>query len=102
MRIARVFFDTHMGKNFRGLKKVCAENGLKNEDIQNSYLVFINSKHTKFKVLLGNKYLVYHDNGNKPVPLDAIRFLPRAFEGEQFVFDKAVKALLQEKLSLPN
>ena len=61
---------------------------------------FMNSKHTKFKMLIGNKYLVYHDNGDRKIPLEAIQHLPSAITGDRFTFDKALEITMREKLGL--
>jgi len=95
MQIARVFLDVHMGKNFTGLLDILRKEKVNNQ--LNQYVVFINSKHTKFKVLVGDKYLVYHDNKDKRFPIDAIKYLPLAFEGKEFKFSKAVEKLIKEK-----
>lgn len=96
MQIAQVFFDTHMGKNFAGLTEI-----LKKAKVnpQNSYIVFLNKRKTKFKLLFSDKYLVYHDNKDQPIDLNSIRHLPKAFEGERFVFSRAVEAAIHEKFN---
>lgn len=99
MRIARVFFDVHMAKNFNGLLSICHKAGIKPEAEGESYIVFVNGAHTKFKLLVGNQYIVYHDNRTRRFPLDAIRYLPDAFNGKSFVFEKAIEKSLQEKLN---
>lgn len=95
MQIARVFFDTHMGLAFKGLEDLCRKN--KVNPSYEQYVMFINKKRTKFKLLIGNKYLVYHDNKNQPFPLEAIRNLPLAFAGDTFDFSKAMDKTIQEK-----
>lgn len=99
MQIARVFFNVHMGQNFQGLLRICRDNRLKPEQNPESYVVFINTAKTKFKLLIGDKYLVYHSNGNKVIPLDAIQFLPHAFTGREFKFDAAIEKLVRNKLN---
>lgn len=99
MRIARVFFDVHMGQNFKGLLSLCHKAQIRPEAMGESFIVFLNKKKTKFKLLVGHNYLVYHDNKNNQVPLDAIRYLPSAFSGNEFSFDKAIKESLVKKLN---
>lgn len=101
MRVARVFFDVHMGQNFRGLMSIAHKAGLKPEADAESFLVFINHAGTKFKLLIGNKYLVYHDNGSRRIELKAIKHLPRALSGKTFEFSRAVEASVLESLKLP-
>lgn len=98
MQIARVFFDVHMGQNFKGLLKICHKAGIRVEAESDSYVVFINSAMTKFKVLVGNKYLVYHDNRNRRIALEAIQYLPSAFRGTSFDFNIATAKSLAKKL----
>ena len=90
-----------MGKNFKGLLSIAHKAGVKPEAMKESYLVFVNTKHTKFKMLVGNQYLVYHDNGTRRFPLEAIQHLPHAFAGDKFEFSKSVEKLLRDKLNLP-
>ena len=93
MQIAQIFFDTHMGKNFQGLNDILRKAKV---NPQNSYIVFLNSKKTKFKLLVSDKYLVYHDNKDKQIDLNSLRHLPRAFDGDKFNFSKAVEAAVHE------
>lgn len=93
MQIAQIFLNTHMGKNFHGLNEILRKAKV---NPQNSYVVFMNSKKTKFKLLVSDKYLVYHDNKDKAIDLNSLRHLPRAFEGDRFNFSKAVEATIHE------
>ena len=87
MQIAQIFFDVHMGLAFNGLGEILKKNKV---DARNSYVVFMNKKKNKFKLLMNDKYLVYHDNKNNPVSLDSLRYLPQAFMGDSFDFSHAV------------
>lgn len=101
MQIARVFFDVHMGKNFIGLTQLCKDAGFDIREKTEAYVVFVNSKHTKFKLFAGTDYLVYHDNKNKRFPLDAIRNLPSAFDSTgRFAFNKALEKTVREQLGI--
>jgi hypothetical protein len=100
MRIARVYFDVHMGQAFAGLMSICHKSGFKPEEKADSYVVFINKKRTKFKLLVGNQYLIYHDNKDKQFPLEAIQHLPQAFTGKQFEFATAVDKAIRTKMEL--
>ena len=99
MQIARVFFDVHMGKNFKGLISICHKSGMKPEAETKSYVVFVNHNHTKFKLMIGRDYLVYHDNGNRRFPLDAIKYLPNAFSGGQFQFSRALEKSVKSHMN---
>lgn len=99
MRIARVFFDIHMGQAFNGLLSICRESGYRPEEFKESFVVFINKNRTKFKLLVGNQYLVYHDNQNRAFPLEAIQYIPQAFKGKKFEFDNAIERAIREKVT---
>jgi len=88
-----------MGKNFKGLMSIAHKAGIRPEAEDDCYLVFINSATTKFKILVGNKYLVYHDNNSRKIALDAIRFLPEAFKGQAFSFDAALRKSIESKIN---
>lgn len=98
MQIARVFFDVNMGRNFKGLLEIARKAGIKPAQERESFIVFINRAGTKFKVLMGNSYLVYHDNGNRRFPLEALQYLPSAFKGTSFDFTTAVAKSLAKKM----
>jgi len=97
MRIARVFFDTHMGKNFAGLRKILREAGM-NPDTVTSPVVFINTQHTKFK-LLSQGYLAYYDNGTRKFPLTALQYLPQAFGGTDLDLKRAMSVAMYKDLT---
>ena len=96
MQIAQIFFNVHMGLAFNGLGEILKKNKI---DPRDKLVVFLNSKKTKFKLLINDKYLVYHDNKNSMIDLNSIRHLPRAFEGNEFNFSKAVDAAIREKFT---
>lgn len=96
MQIASIFFDTHMGLAFNGLGEILRKNKI---DPRDKMVVFLNSKKTKFKLLINDKYLVYHDNKNTMIDLNSIRHLPKAFEGSSFDFSRAVEGAIREKFT---
>lgn len=65
-----------------------------------SFLVFLNRKTTAFKVLCGNSYLVYYNNKNRKIPLDAIQYLPSFFDGSEAQFTNAIERSLRQKLGI--
>lgn len=98
MEIARVFFDVHMSLNFQGLSRILKDHKIKPETLDTSDLViFMNRKMTKFKLLIGQNYLVYHSNGNKRVNLEAIQYFPQFFDGKRLDFKAAEKRALERK-----
>jgi hypothetical protein len=98
MEIARVFLDVHMGLAFQGLSKIMAKVKY-NPDVlpDGKFTVFINSKQTAFKVLVGKRYLVYHNNEGKRFPLEAIAHFPKHFDGKTINFSAAARQALREK-----
>lgn len=99
MEIARVFLDQDMRCNFPGIQKTLRKALIKPETLsEKSFIVFLNSKGTKFKLLVGTSYLIYYTNGNRPIPLEAISHLPSCFEGKRFDFSRAVSKTLEGKL----
>ena len=87
--------------NFPGLQKTLRKAQINPETLsERSFIVFLNAKGTKFKLLVGNSYIVYYSNGNKQIPLNAITHLPSCFEGKKFDFTKAVAKSIEGKVAL--
>lgn len=99
MEIARVFLDQDMRCNFPGLIKTLKKAQIEPGTLPDrSFIVFLNGKGTKFKLLVGNSYIVYYSNGDRPIPMNAITHLPSCFEGRKFDFTKAVTKTLEGKI----
>ncbi len=99
MRIARIFLDTSMNQGFQGLHRVLLKAKINPENLDpEAYYVFMNSKRTKFKVITG-KYLVYFNNGEKQIPLEALQYLPRNFGGSQLEMTDMVRKVVLKQLS---
>lgn len=96
MNITRVFLDTSMIMGFEGLREVAKK--AKTPVTADTTIVFINKKMTSFKMLTKNAYLVYYKNGNRRIPLDAIRYLPTHFGGSEMEMNQAIKKSLESKL----
>lgn len=96
MRLTRVFFGVDMRKNFDGLRKIArgADTALGPE----SSVLFINTARTSFKIMRGNKYLVYYSNGGRRIPMEAIQYLPREFGGSAAEMSQAIEKSLREKV----
>lgn len=100
MEIARVFFGVHMAYGFQGLAKVLVDNKMKIETLkENGFIVFMNSKMTAFKLLVGPHYIVYYNNKGKRVPLEAISQFPSFFNGKTLDFKGAERKALEKKYS---
>jgi hypothetical protein len=96
MRITRVFLDVHMGLAFQGLSEIAKRAKTPND--QDSTIIFINKKQTAFKMLRSKGYLVYYNNGNRKIPLEAIQYLPRYFGGTEAEMVGAIRLVLTRKL----
>lgn len=99
MEIARVFLETSMSIGFQGIRELLKDAKI-NPDLlpDKSFIVFINKKCTKFKLLAGNSYLVYYNNGNRQIPLEAIQRLPEFFDGRRFNLKGAVQKTIESKV----
>jgi len=101
MRIARVYFEQDMRCNFPGLEAVMRKEGVDPQTLPSgSFTLFMNAARTKFKMMVGNAYLVYFSNGNKRIPLEAIQHLPQFFDGTTLDFAKAIEKSVKEKMGL--
>lgn len=101
MRIARVFFDVDLRCGFEGLQKVLKDHDIEAATIRpDDVIVFMNRATTAFKVLTASKYLVYFKNGSRRVPLNAFQFLPEAFGGNGFDFNRSIKRSILQKLNI--
>lgn len=100
MEIARVYLDTHMGMGFDGLKSIMRKSKVDPDSLTaGKFTVFINRKQTKFKVLIGSSFLIYHNNGERKFPLEAISHFPTFFDGKKLDFSRAVEKVIMAKLS---
>lgn len=98
MKIARVFLETDMRMGFQGLHRLLARNSVNPQNLNpEHYYVFMNRKRTKFKVISGH-YLVYFNNGNKLIPLEALQFLPRNFGGSEVEMSEAIRKVVLKQL----
>jgi len=92
MEIARVFLNTTMSYSFNGLKAILKDSGTNPDTMANDkFVVFINKARTAFKVMVGPHYILYHNNGSKPFPLEAISHFPEFFDGKRINFSAAAK-----------
>lgn len=98
MRIARVFLDTDLRQGFQGLHLLLLKSKINPNNLDpNNYYVFMNRQNTKFKLISG-KYLVYYNNGNRRIPLEAIQYLPKNFGGTETQMNEAIKKTLEKRL----
>lgn len=99
MKVARVFLDSDLRMSFQGLHQVLSSSKINPENLDpENYYVFMNRAATKFKLITG-KYLVYFNNGNRRIPLEAIQYLPRNFGGKEAEMNEAIRKSLERKLT---
>ena len=98
MRVTRVFLDSDLRKSFDGLRDL-ADKANTNLTAPDSSVLFINTARTKFKLLRANQYLVYYNNGDKRIPLEAIEHLPQAFGGTDAEMSQAIRKSIESKFS---
>lgn len=94
MKLTRVFLDQDLRCSFEGLRKIAED---AKTDLKKSTLVFINAKKTSFKLLHQDSYLVYYKNGNRRIPLEALRHLPETFGGSEMDMQGAIRKTLLER-----
>lgn len=101
LKIKRVIGNVHMGQNHVGLKTQALEVGEDPATLsQGEMLVFLNGKRTKMKILdSSGNVLGYYSHPTGRIPLEAIHFIPKAFGAKGFDMPRAIKLMLQHKLS---
>lgn len=98
MRIARVFLNSDMRMGFQGLHDLMQKHSVNTRNLDPSALyVFMNKACTKFKLISG-QYLVYFNNGNRRIPLEAIQYLPKNFGGTETQMNEAIRKSLKKRL----
>jgi hypothetical protein len=95
MRVTRVFLDVDMRQSFPGLARVMAK---ASAGTPVDSVLFINRRMTAFKVMTDGLFITYYNNGNRRIPLDAIKFLPQSFGGTEIEMNQAIEKSLRSKL----
>jgi len=103
-RIRRVFLNVSMGNRHDGLARVATAAGVKLAEMKHDdYLVFINTGRDKIAMLVGPQALdnpqpmAYVRLGKgRTVDFNAIRYLPKFFNGTSLSYDGALKEALEE------
>lgn len=94
MKLARVFLETDMRMGFQGLHRLLIKNHVNPQNLNpDHYYVFMNRARTKFKVISG-QFLVYFNNGNRLIPLEAIQYLPKNFGGSELEMSDAIRKVV--------
>lgn len=87
-----------MALSFSGLTKLMLKAKMKPDAMpEKSFVVFINRKQTAFKVFINGSLLVYHNNGSRRFPLEAIQEFPRFFNGKTIDFAAAAQRVIEDK-----
>jgi hypothetical protein len=98
MKIARIFLESDLRQGFQGLHRVLTKVKVNPQNLNpENYYVFMNRACTKFKLISGH-YLVYFNNGNRRIPLEAIQFLPKNFGGSETEMNEAIRKVLTRQL----
>jgi hypothetical protein len=92
-KIIRVYFNTDLRNGIDGL------NDMNKEKVgPGEFVVFINSKLNKMKVLVAkNAYLNFRSPEGGRIHLSMIRYIPKYFNGSQINFDGALKESLNKE-----
>lgn len=111
--IKRVFLNVSMSNRFDGLQKIAKEAGIKVHDMDSdSYLVFVNIGRDKIAMLVGpqvegsGQVMAYTRlGGGRKVDLRIIAEIPKAFDGRELNYNKALllaveKALLRKSKTI--
>lgn len=99
MKIARIFLEQDMRRGFQGLHMELAKHKVNPNNLDpENYYIFMNRANTKFKLISGH-YLVYFNNGNRRIPLEAIQFLPKNFGGTETQMNEAIRKSLEKRLA---
>lgn len=93
--LVRVFFSSDMRCSHKGLKLICEENNF--SPSENELVVFVNRKQTMFKLLSGPDTVGFYKSPSGRVTMDAIQYLPEAFNGHRINFNSAIKRALFQK-----
>ncbi len=98
MEIARVYLDISMSMSFKGLTEIMRKSKLNPESLApEQFTLFVNKAQTAFKVLIGTHYLVYHNNGRRVFPLEAVQEFPLFFDGHKIDFAGAARKVIERK-----
>lgn len=99
MEIARVYLDVSMALGFNGLTEVLKKTKVDINTLPSGkFTVFVNRKHTAFKLLVGKNILIYHNNQGRKFPLEALTEIPNFFDGTTLKFSHAIKKTVIDKL----
>jgi len=100
MKLVRVFFDVDMRNQHDGLGKLAKKEGVDTRVIaDDEHIVFINTKMNRLKMLSRGGVLSYWKSydGTK-VNMEAIQYIPDAFQAGKINYSKALEKLMRQKM----
>lgn len=95
-KIVRVFPNADLRNGHLGLAKLARNHQSVLED--GNFLLFINRRQSAFKLFTSNLVTHYRSPRGR-VMVEAIRYIPEAFNGTKFNFDKAIDLALTKALN---
>lgn len=101
VNILKVFPETPMYFSHKGLIGLLAKHKIK-EIKEGDFYVFVNKAATAFKVITGNdgRVIVYYKSpsASRPISIEAIRYIPHFFGGQDAGYTKALEHVLRKKI----
>lgn len=97
MAVAKLFFDVNMGLGIPGLTNLAREKRTRPGD--GKYLLFMNRKRTKVKILLDEQTLVTYSKASGVITIEELKALPLTFKGEWI--SSSIEAKLTSWLKRP-
>ncbi len=99
-KIVRYFPDTNLSGGFDRLSAIAKRNRIDVSSLAfGEYLIFVNKKRDKLKMLCGNDLVAYLrlPNGAR-IDLRTIALIPRFFNGTAIEYDRALREVLEKQL----
>lgn len=97
-RVVHYFPNTDIRCGHDGLKQIAIKAGFR-EVKPGEYLLFVNRKKTHLKVMAANNIVAHYRSPCGRVDLRAIQYIPEAFNGEGFDFNRSLRSLLVKDLA---
>lgn len=97
-RILRFFPNADLRCMHDGLREIALENDIDPRTLKpGEFLIFCNTKQTMLKIFApGNTIAVTKSPDGRRLDLNVIRFIPRFFNGTEFNYDEALRAVLKK------
>jgi len=97
--VVHYFPRTDLRNSHMGLELLAKKAGHKVSELEaGEFLVFLNAAKTAFKVLCSNNIVAHYRSPSGYVDLRALQYLPAAFNGGKFNFDRALLLVLTKDL----